>query len=194
MWDFRVGEGFSTCAWNCLQLAVQPDQLEARGVPGAAPGLGLAPGCGEALQGPLQLACHFPRTGRTTGPSNGSVPAQRGPSWGLSPLPSPRPHIYTGQLADDSLGAPLLGETGQRLWFQLLFPPEHSEDCALEEQGRRGGVPALSSSGPEGIPHSWYNPHLKSSSISHSSLLLPSPLPPPETTSLFICQLLEEVP
>lgn len=112
MWDFRVGEGFSTCAWNCLQLAVQPDQLEARGVPGAAPGLGLAPGCGEALQGPLQLACHFPRTGRTTGPSNGSVPAQRGPSWGLSPLPSPRPHIYTGQLADDSLGAPLLGETG----------------------------------------------------------------------------------
>lgn len=135
---------------------MQPDQLEARGVPGAAPGLGLAPGCGEALQDPLQSVCHFPRIGRTTGPSNGSAPAQQGPSWGLSPLPSPRPHIYTGQLADDSLGAPLLGETGQRLWFQLLFPLEHSEDCALEEQGRRSGVPALlSSSGPEGIPHSW---------------------------------------
>lgn len=118
MWDLGLGEGVSTCVWSCLQLGVQQDQLEARGVPGAAPELGLAPGYGEALPGPLQSACHSPRTGQTAGPGNGSAPAQQGPGWGLNPLPSSRPHTHKGQPADDSLGAPLLGwGARERLWL-----------------------------------------------------------------------------
>lgn len=151
MWHFGVwvGEGVSTCAWNCLQLGVWPDQLEARGVPGEVPELGLAPGCGEAALGPLRSVSRSPHTGQTAGPGNGSAPAPQGPGWGLSPLPSPRSSTHTGQPADDSLGAPLLGGLAYRLWFRLLLPLEHPEDCALEEQGGRDWASALlSSSGP----------------------------------------------
>lgn len=112
MWHFGVGKGVSTCVWNCLQLGVQPDQLEARGVPGEGPGLGLAPGCAGAAPGPLQSASRSPHTGQTAGPGSGSAPAQQRLGWGLSPLPSPRPPTHTGHTEDDSLGAPLLGGTG----------------------------------------------------------------------------------
>lgn len=88
---------------------MQPAQLEAHGVPGEAPELGPALGCGEAGPDPLQSRSRSRRTGQTVGPGSGSVPVQLGPGWGLSPLPSPRPPPCTGQPTAGARGAPLLG-------------------------------------------------------------------------------------
>lgn len=88
---------------------MQPAQLEARGVPDGAPGLGLVLGCGEAEPGPLQSVSHSLHIDQTAGPGSGSVLVGLGPGLGLSLLPSPRPPPHTGQPADDALGAPSLG-------------------------------------------------------------------------------------
>lgn len=184
-WDW-AGEGVSTYVCRCLARGVQAGQLEARAVPGAAPALGRAPGCGGAWPGHPRSACRSPRTGQTAGPGSGSAPAPQGPGWGPSPLPSSRPHTHTSQPAGDSSGAPWLGGTGQRLWFQLLVPPEHAEDGALEGQGGRVAAPALLlGSGPEGTPPSSRSPH--------SRLLSPSPLSPAEAASPLLGQFLEHL-
>lgn len=99
---------------------MQPAQLEAHGVPGGAPELGPALGCGEAEPGPLQSVSHSLHTGQTAGPGSGSVPVQLGPGWGLSLLPSPRPPPGTGQSTGDALGGPSLGVRGCGSDFYFL--------------------------------------------------------------------------
>lgn len=179
-----MGEGVSTCGWNSLQQGLQCGPREARRVPGAAPEPGPAPDCAEAWRGPLQTACRSPRTGQTAGPGNGSAPAQQGPGQGLSPLPSPRLRTHIWPPADDSLGAPLSGGAGQGLWIQLLFPLQHPEDCALEEQGGRVSAPArLLSAGPAETPRAQAAPPLNLAEGPHSSFRPPSLLPPPGSAS-----------
>lgn len=152
------GRWVSTCVWNCLQLGMHPDQQEARGVPGEGPELGLVPGCGGAWLGPLRSVSHSPHTDQTTGPGNGSVPAQQAPGRGLSPPPGPRPPTHTGQPAGDSLGAPLLGDrlrgSGSGFyspWCNILrtVPWKNKEEGA--------GAPAMSL-------HSSYHPPTQYSS------------------------------
>lgn len=172
--------------WRCLSLGVQAGQLEAHAVPGAAPELGLAPGCGEAWPGPLRSACHSPRTGRTAGPGNGSAPAQRGPGWGPTPRPSSRPHTHIGPPAGDWLGASSWGGTGKRLW--LFYSPRNilrtgpwksrEEGSGLlpccSAQGQRGPLAARSAPPPASL--------LPAMASSWSSLS--SPWPVPRTPSL----------
>ena len=170
-----MGEGVSTCACNCLQLGVQPGQLEVRGVPGGAPVLGLAPGCGEAAPGPLPSASRSPHIGQTAGPGSGSAPAQRGPGWGLSPLPSPRSPPHTGQLAGDSLGAPLLGGEwvgGSGSGFYSPWNILRTVPWKKREEGPGLLFCQLSPRGPSLL----VPPHLDSSSSPHPRLLSPVPI------------------
>lgn len=161
--------------WNCLQLGVEPDQLEGHGVPGEAPEPGLAPGCGEAVLSPLQSASHSPHTGQTAGPGNGSVLAQQDPGWGLSPLPSPRPPTHTGQPEDDSLGTPLLE------WVRGSDSGSYSPWNILRTGSWKNRRKVWGSCSAVQLRDSRTHPHLDSSSSPHSA-----PFHPPH------CLLLEQ--
>lgn len=176
------GDGLSTCVWNCLQLGMHPDQQEARGVPGEGPELP-SPRLWRSLARPLRSVSHSPHTDQTTGPGNGSAPAQQAPGRGLSPPPPAQGHPHTQASQQVTHWGPHYWGTGLEALVPALFPWCNILRTVPWKNKEEGvGAPAMS------LHHSSYHPQPNTAA---APLVTPSPALPPSEQPL-VYQFLEQ--